>query len=97
MTSLADQMKEDILFEGDTCVVDVWYPRSPGAIKYVQVGLVDVRAADSIRINYDFMRDGWVIEQASISKWAPDDEVCDPGWKETAFLPAWALAPSGDR
>jgi hypothetical protein len=49
-----------------------------------------VRAADDIRIHYDFERDGYVIEQASTFTWSIDDEECDPDWQEVAFIQAWA-------
>ena len=57
---------------------------------YLLVGLSHIRAADDIRIHYESERDGWAIEQASIFEWERDDEVCDPGWKEVAFVEAWA-------
>src|ERR1043166_3303349 len=54
------------------------------------LGLCHVRATDAIRIHYESERDGWVIEQASKFEWEPDDKICDPGWKEVAFIQAWA-------
>lgn len=76
---------------GDTIRATLWYPRvDPEKIKYITCELLDVRAADDIRISYDFDRDGWVIEQASIFEWKVDDEVCDEGWQEVAFVKAWA-------
>lgn len=74
---------------GDTVAIDLFYPRIE-AIKHIQVGLVDVRAADSIRIHYDFERDGYVIEQASTFEWDGNDATCDPDWQEVAFVTAWA-------
>ena len=78
-----------IWHRGDTAVVDLWYPRVEGQQTHVEVGLVDVRAADSIRISYDFDRDGWVIEQAAAFEWDGEDD-CDPQWGEVAFVQAWA-------
>jgi len=75
--------------DNNTKYIELWYPRLEGEKKYIRVGLMDVRAADDIRISYDFDRDGWVIEQASIFKWAGDDEVCNEGWAEVAFIQAW--------
>ena len=75
---------------GDTMRVDLWYPRLEGQDKYLTVGLMDVRAADDIRISYDFDRDGWVVEQAQVFEWDVDDELCDPEWKEVSFIQAWA-------
>lgn len=80
---------EKLQRHGDSLHVDLWYPRSDDSAKFIQVGLMDVRAADDLRISYDFERDGWKIEQASVSEWEADDEVCDQGWKETAFVKAW--------
>ena len=74
---------------GDTIQVDLMYPRS-SADKFVRVDLCDVRAADGIRISYDFDRNGWKIEQASTFSWDGDDAVCDPDWQEVAFVKAWA-------
>lgn len=79
----------------ETLKVELFYPRNSGPT-HVEVGLVDVRAADDIRIHYDHERDGWVIEQASIFEWDVGDEVCDQGWTEVAFIKAWALADSKD-
>jgi hypothetical protein len=56
----------------------------------VEIGLMDVRAADSIQVSYDFDRDGWVIKQASKFEWTAD-ELMDDGWTEVAFVQAWAL------
>jgi hypothetical protein len=75
---------------GDALHVDIWYPRTDNPIKAIEVGLMDVRAADDIRIEYDFVRDGWVIKQAQVFEWGADKEICDPQWKEVAFVEAWA-------
>ena len=80
---------------GDTAHVDLWYPRSSD-VKAIEVGLMDVRAADAIRIEYDFHRDGWVVKQASNFTWDADDTVCDRGWTEVAFIQAWALQSEED-
>lgn len=77
----------------DEVVVDLAYPRSDGEAKFVRVGLTDVRAADELRISYDFERDGWKVEQASNhGPWGGDAEP-DEGWREVGFFKAWALAP----
>lgn len=74
--------------EQDVVDVDVWYPRVSGT-RWLELGLIDVRAADSIRVGYDFERDGWSVQQASRFIWR-DDEESDPGWQEVAFAKAWA-------
>lgn len=72
---------------GRAVEVDLVYPR--GRIDTIEIGLEDVRAADSILVRYDFERDGWSISQASRFSWAVV-EVCDPDWQEVAFVQAWA-------
>jgi hypothetical protein len=74
---------------GSEMHIDLWYP-THRSVKSFVVGLIDVRAADQIRISYDFERDGWKIEQASKFSWEVDDKVCDPDWQEVAFVEAWA-------
>lgn len=83
-----EQIRDDIQGHGDHVSVNVWYPNQR-TVKAIHVGLMDVRAADDIRIEYDFARDGWVIKQASRFMW-PSGSECDPDWKEVAFIQAWA-------
>lgn len=77
---------------GSELHIDLWYPRN-SSIKSFVIGLVDVRSADSIRVSYDFERDGWKIEQASRFEWEEDDEVCDLDWQEVAFIESWSRKP----
>lgn len=80
--------------------VDLWYPRIDGHITHIEVGLCDVRSADSIRISYDFERDGYKIEQASTFQSqdltgleGAELEAAkdyDEDWQEVAFVQAWA-------
>ena len=67
-------------------------PRSDDEPVALEVSLEDVRAADDIRISYDFERDGWVIQQASNTGPWPADAALDEGWQEVAFVKAWALS-----
>jgi len=87
------QTEETIQRHEDVLEVNLWYPRTPldgtPSVTTVEVGLIDVRAADSVRVSYDFERDGWVIEQASIFEWAADDANGDSDWQEVAFVPVW--------
>lgn len=80
-------------FEPHECTdpirVDLMYPRSSNRPNTVIVSLYDVRAADDIRIRYDFDRDGWVIsmdltydDNSGIIKIVKEDQ-------EVAFIPAW--------
>lgn len=74
---------------GRTYAVLLRYPRQPTNVNAVEINLSDVRAADSIRIQYDFDRDGWAVFQATKFEWESGEET-DPCWKESAFLQAWA-------
>lgn len=74
------------------------YPRTTDKVKpsVLEVGLEDVRATDSIRVTYDFDRDGWSILQASRFSWENDeyDRMIKAGedpydWQEVHFVPAW--------
>lgn len=82
-------MPERVTTRGDTTTIELCYPRQQ-PVKYIEVELTDVRAADSLRLSYDFDRDGWVIEQSSLFEWDSDDEECDSDWQEVAFVQAWA-------
>lgn len=89
---MIDDLSKQVYRAGDTVHVDLWYPRAPGEAKAIQVGLCCVRAADDLRITYDFERDGWVIEQAQVFEWPADDFEQDPRWIEVAFVQAWAAS-----
>lgn len=80
---------------GDCLHIDLSYPRGAGHVKAIQVGLMDVRAADSIQVSYDFERDGWVIKRQF---YIEHDEWMEPvgDWQEAAFIQAWA-SPKPDR
>lgn len=79
--------------DGKTVHAELWYPRNSDRAQSVQVGLVDVRAADDIVIRYDFDRDGWVIHQDRVIERDWGMEVVDQR-AEVAFIPAWNLATS---
>lgn len=80
-----------IVPQGDSLLVDLQYPRTPGStFSTVEVDMTEVRACDSIRITYDFDRDGWSIKQASTFSWDADEKVFDSDWQEVAFVQAWA-------
>jgi len=84
----------DVVRHGDTLSVTLTYPPmgqdDEGKMRYVEVDQESVRASDSIRVHYDYERDGWSIEQASVFSWKTGDKVMDQGWAEVAFVPAWA-------
>jgi hypothetical protein len=76
-------------------MVGLSYPRVETNPDAVIVELEDVRAADSIKIQYDFERDGWIISQRKVTHpWISDSTYgYAEEWFEKAFLPAW---PFGD-
>lgn len=76
--------------QGDLVTVELSYPRQEGNADTVEVEIECVRAADSIRITYDFERDGYVILQAGVFEWEADDKEQDEEWREVAFVQAWA-------
>ena len=75
--------------------IDLWYPRTgphtPEEPTSVRIGLVDVRAADDIVIDYDFERDGYRIRMATIHEWSDVEEMekVGEGLVEVAFVPSW--------
>lgn len=81
---------------GDELAVTLTYPpyegdpNPVGKCRYVHVDQESVRASDGIRLHYDYVRDGFVIEQASTFQWEADDQICDPDWREVAFIRSWA-------
>jgi len=83
--------------DGNTITVALWYPTCVGNATCIEVELVDVRAADSIRVCFDHERNGYVVEQprrtqvlmgqeGEIDRYEERVE-----WQETAFLKAWAF------
>ncbi len=72
----------------------LWYPRAEESRKHVTIELMDVRAADDLRIEYDFDRDGYVIKQqrwaGGMRSFGGDYEE----WVEVAFIEAWKAACS---
>lgn len=89
--SMAEMMLKTAKQYGSEMHIELWYPDVEASeIKSLVVGLMDVRAADDIRISYDKERDGWKIEQASIFQWEEGEDSNDPDWQEVAFVKAWA-------
>ena len=85
-----DLSRDPVEWLRDVFGVELWYPGIGNNPTTIQVGLLHVRAADDIRIKYDFERDGWVIQQASVFEWEANDNVMDEDWQEVAFVRAWA-------
>lgn len=75
---------------GETVGVDLIYPRSGTGPSFVEVGIEDTRSADTIRVSYDYDRDGYRIEQAPCFGLVhAADEDMDQDWQEVAFIQAW--------
>lgn len=74
----------------DVMHIEIDYPRS-NKINTVEIGLCEVRAADDIRVKYDFERDGWVILQPRVYHPQIGENAYDykEEWIESAFCPAW--------
>ena len=82
----------------DTIIAEFFYPRN-NPIKFIEVGLCDVRATDNIRISFDFERSGWKIEQPYIDEIQKDGYI-DAGtniWEEVGFFPNWNLEEKGKK
>jgi hypothetical protein len=71
--------------------VELWYPGVPGNPLGIEVDLVHVRAARSIRVCYDFRRDGFTITAQADTGDAEFDAETEGNtpWLEVAFVPAW--------
>lgn len=73
--------------------IELMYPEIYDTEKTtIEIAMCHVRAADSIRVSYDSERDGWIIEQGTRSSWSNEESEgkLDRGWKEVAFIEAWA-------
>lgn len=89
LNKLCEELKLEVDTQDRVVEVELWYPRTnDGRPDTVEIGLTDVRAADSIRVSYDFDRDGWVIWQATRFSWEAD-EVPSDCWVEVSFVQAW--------
>ena len=91
---------------GDQLDVELTYPPRSDAdntneeVRYVCVDQESVRASDGIRLHYDYERDGWVIEQASVFSWDSEEASNAPNaedWQEVAFIKSWARQKEEDR
>lgn len=88
--SNAEMILKDAKQFDESIYIELMWPRLEGHVKSFIIGLSDVRAADDIRVSYDFDRDGWKIEQASKFSWNADDPIRDPDWQEVGFVRAWS-------
>ena len=79
----------------DSLYAGLWYPPmldghdALGNKRYIEIGLCAVRCANSIRVSYDFRRDGWLIEQ-------PIPGHSTNHWVPVGFVGAWQTGDPGD-
>lgn len=86
---ILEMYKEDIRIvdNGSTISFDLFYPGVDENPKFLLLGLCHVRAADNLRISYDFDRGGWKIEQfVCFDKYKENGQ-----WEEKAFLRPWQI------
>jgi len=63
MQELGAKRVEHVEIRGETMFVDLWYPDTENSkFRDIHISLIDVRAADDIKISYDKDRDGWLVE-----------------------------------
>jgi hypothetical protein len=93
--SSLEVIKEGKRMKPEDIQVDLEYPRSDDRPEGVRIDLSDVRASDGIRVSYDFVRDGWSIQQPKTTRpWIEDNTYgLHEDWIETAFVQSW---PFGD-
>lgn len=85
-----DFLPPEIETRGTVVHVTLMHPCiNDGRPNTVEVDQISVRAADSIRVTYDYDRNGWSILQASVFEWDADDTERDGDWQEVAFIEAW--------
>lgn len=93
MSKLTKEEQENMQIWRDKNLVnlDFYYPRSKESVDTLEVGLTDVRATDSIRIKYDFPRNGWVIYQPKTTLVTVTSNYLreETEWIESAFCPSW--------
>src|SRR4051812_27095676 len=82
----------NLSIHGRVLNVELCYPRiEDNRPNVIELGLMDVRAADSIRVIYNFELDGWQIQQAQYFHWPQEGvEMNCEGWTTVAFIQAWA-------
>ncbi len=92
-----ENVEVEDMIEEEAMHIEIDYPRN-NKVNTIEIGLCDVRAADDIRIRFDFERNGWVILQPRSFYNEIEDssyEHCEE-WIESAFCPAWKYELSED-
>ena len=90
---MTDETKQivEVTPHPDGVHVDLWYPSNDNSNPpRVHVGLMHVRAAMDISVEYDFDRDGYVIRMDKTRDF-PNGGGCEVIEEavEVAFIPAW--------
>lgn len=87
----------DVHRQGRSLLITLTYPNvTAEGVTHVELDQESVRATDGIRLHFDYNRNGWVIEQPTILEWSVDEENFERGWKEVAYIEAWALKAEQD-
>lgn len=69
-------------------MVELWYP-TDAEPQQVTISLYHVRAADDVRVRFDFARNGWRVSMdRTVAIPGGGRDVVEPD-VEVAFVPAW--------
>ena len=77
-------------------IIGWMYPEiyQPNKRDSITIELYHTRSANNLHIEFDAERDGYVIQQQTRFTWSLNDPICDPEWKEVAFIKAWEAESS---
>ena len=81
--------RDNVMLFGSTEIA--WnYPEIYDAAKRdsIIIEMLTTRVIPTIRILFDAARDGYVISKQTKFSWNGNDDTCDPGWQEVAFIPS---------
>jgi hypothetical protein len=93
--AVEQQILKEAQIRGRVAYIELWYPEVEPNVNTIELGLMCVRAADNIRITYDYDRDGYVVLQGSQDEWPDGAPEPDCDWQEVAFIKAWARYKNG--
>lgn len=75
--------------KADVFQIPLYYPRVEGQISAFEIGLIDRKSVNGIRLSYDYIREGWVIKQNQDSEGILAEEY----WEEVAFIDSQSQSP----
>lgn len=87
------KMKLDQLVKryGPEIHVDLWYPEVTDECKVVEIDLMCVRASNSLRVQFDHERNGFVLTMEEfLAHTSECSKLKEPTYVEVGFVPAWA-------